>query len=266
LDTARDIAFGVFGGSGFYSLLDDAEELAVDTPYGPPSARIRVGDLNGVRVAFMPRHGDVHTLPPHRVNYRANVWAMHKLGVTRIVGPSACGSLNSDIPPGTFVLCDQFVDRTNGREDTFYDGPQTTHVAGAHPYCPDLRRVLHEAARAEDIPVRETGTVVVIQGPRFSTRAESAWFSSFGDVVNMTQYPEAWLARELEICYANVSLVTDWDAGVGGVEPVTAEAAIRVFDENLGKLRALLLRAAPQIGPQPDDDICATALSSAVIH
>lgn len=259
------IAFGVFGGSGFYRLLDDAEEHALDTPYGPPSARIRVGELEGVRVAFMPRHGDDHSLPPHRVNYRANLWAMHKLGVRRIVGPSACGSLNPDMPPGTFVICDQFVDRTSGREDTFYDGPQTTHVAGADPYCPDLRRVLLEAARAEDIPVRDGGTVVVIQGPRFSTRAESAWFSTFGDVVNMTQYPEAWLARELEICYANVSLVTDWDAGVGGVEPVTAEMAIRVFNENLGKLRALLVRAAPQIGPQPDD-ICASALASAVIH
>ena len=266
MNAQSDIAFGVFGGSGFYNLLDDAEEHAVDTPYGPPSARIRVGELNGVRVAFMPRHGDEHSLPPHRVNYRANVWAMHKLGVRRIIGPSACGSLNSDIPPGTFVLCDQFVDRTNGREDTFYDGPQTTHVAGAHPYCPDLRQVLKQAAAEEGIETRDQGTVVVIQGPRFSTRAESAWFGGFADVVNMTQYPEAWLARELEICYANVSLVTDWDAGVGGVEPVTAEAAIRVFKENLGKLRALLIRTAPLVGPQPGDDICASALSSAVIH
>jgi 5'-methylthioadenosine phosphorylase len=265
LDAARDIAFGVFGGSGFYTLLDDAEEVPVDTPYGPPSARVRVGELNGVRVAFMPRHGDEHTLPPHRINYRANVWAMHKLGVRRLVGPSACGSLNPDIPPGTFVICDQFVDRTRGREDTFYDGPQTTHVAGADPYCPDLRRVLREAAAAEGIEHRERGTVAVIQGPRFSTRAESAWLATLADVVNMTQYPEAWLARELEICYANVSLVTDWDAGVGGVEPVTAEMAIGVFNQNLGKLRALLVRVAPLIGPQPDD-VCASALASAVIH
>ena len=262
---SADIALGVFGGSGFYTLLDDAEEIALDTPYGPPSARIRVGELNGTRIAFMPRHGDDHSLPPHRVNYRANVWAMHKLGVRRIVGPAACGSLKPDIPPGTFVICDQFVDRTAGREDTFYDGPQTTHVAGADPYCPDLRRTLIEAAQEERIPVRERGTVVVIQGPRFSTRAESAWFSGFADVVNMTQYPEAWLARELEICYANVSLVTDWDAGVGGVAPVTADTAISVFNENLGRLRALLVRAAPKVGPQPDD-ICASALTSAVIH
>ena len=213
----------------------------------------------------MPRHGDKHQFPPHKVNFRANVWAMKEIGVRRIVGPSACGSLQPDIPPGTFVVCDQFIDRTSGRADTFYDGPQTTHVAGADPYCPDLSRILCEAARAEEIPVRERGRVVVIQGPRFSTRAESHWFSTFADVINMTQYPEAWLARELELCYANVSLVTDWDAGVGGVEPVTAEMAIRVFNENLGKLRALLIRAAPQIGPQPDD-ICASALSSAVIH
>ena len=265
MDPAGDIAFGVFGGSGFYRLLDDAEEHAVETPYGTPSARVRVGQLDGVRVAFMPRHGDDHSLPPHRVNYRANVWAMHRLGVRRIVGPSACGSLNPDIPPGTFVICDQFVDRTSGREDTFYDGPRTTHVSGADPYCPDLRGVLRRAADEEGIDCREGGTVVVIQGPRFSTRAESAWFSGFADVVNMTQYPEAWLARELEICYANVSLVTDWDAGVGGVQPVTAEMAISVFNQNLGKLRALLIRAAPHIGPQPDD-ICASALSSAVIH
>jgi 5'-methylthioadenosine phosphorylase len=262
---AEEIAFGVFGGSGFYTLLDDPEEVPVDTPYGPPSARIRVGVLEGVRVAFMPRHGDEHTLPPHRINYRANVWAMHKLGVRRILGPSACGSLKPDIPPGTFVVCDQFVDRTRGREDTFYDGPQTTHVAGADPYCADLRRVLIEAAAAEGIECRERGTVAVIQGPRFSTRAESAWLGTFADVVNMTQYPEAWLARELEICYANVSLVTDWDAGVGGIEPVTADMAISVFEQNLGKLRALLVRTAPLIGPQPDD-ICASALSSAVIH
>jgi 5'-methylthioadenosine phosphorylase len=190
---------------------------------------------------------------------------MHKLGVRRIIGPSACGSLQPDIAPGTFVICDQFIDRTSGREDTFYDGPQTTHVAGADPYCQDLRACLTRAAKEEGIDVRERGRVVVIQGPRFSTRAESHWFSGFADVINMTQYPEAWLARELEICYANISLVTDWDAGVGGVEPVTAETAIRVFNENLGRLRALLIRAAPLIGPQPED-VCASALSSAVIH
>ena len=263
------MTLGIFGGSGLYRLLDEPDEVAVDTPYGRPSARIRIGEIDGARVAFMPRHGDDHTLPPHRINFRANVWAMKEVGVTRIIGPSACGALKPELEPGTFVVCDQFVDRTRGREDTFYDGPQTTHVSAADPYCPGLRRTLVETARELDIPVVETGTVVVIQGPRFSTRAESRWFAGVGwDVVNMTQYPEAWLARELELCYANVSLVTDYDVGLEGmpdVPPVSADAAFRVFAENLDRLRALLFRAAPKIGPQPDD-LCASALSSAVVH
>ena len=260
---------GIFGGSGFYRFLEDVEEHAVDTPYGPPSARIRLGEIDGARVAFMPRHGDDHRLPPHRVNYRANVWAMKQVGAERIIGPAACGSLKPELDPGTFVVCDQFVDRTAGREDTFYDGPQTTHVSAAEPYCPDLRRILVESAGELGIPVADGGTVVVIQGPRFSTRAESRWFAGSGwDVVNMTQYPEAWLARELELCYANVSLVTDYDAGLEGmpdVPPVSADAALRVFAENLDRLRALLFRAVPKIGPQPDD-LCASALSSAIVH
>jgi len=265
VDAPRDVV-GVFGGSGFYSFLDDVEEVVVDTPYGPPSARIRMGEVEGRPVAFMPRHGDEHTLPPHRINYRANVWAMRHVGVSRILGPSACGSLRADLPPGTFVLCDQFVDRTKGREDTFYDGPQTTHVSSADPYCADLRRVLTEAAREEGIEVAEAGTVVVIQGPRFSTRAESRWFSRAGwDVVNMTQYPEAWLARELELCYAGVLLVTDYDVGIDDIPPVSADGAFAVFAQNLDRLRALLLRAIPRIGPQPDDS-CASALASAIVH
>jgi 5'-methylthioadenosine phosphorylase len=257
---------GIFGGSGFYRFLDEVEEVPVATPYGPPSSAVRVGKVDGVDVAFMPRHGDDHTLPPHRINYRANVWAMREIGVRRIVGPCACGSLRKDLEPGTFVICDQFVDRTQARESTFYDGPQTTHVTAADPYCPDLSRTLAEAAAEEGIPVVEGGTIVVIQGPRFSTRAESRWFAASGfDLVGMTQYPEAWLARELALCYANVSLVTDYDVGVDGGEAVSAGAVIDVFHENLDRLRALLFRAVPRIGPQPDD-ICASALDSAIVH
>ncbi|HEX6159753.1 MAG TPA: S-methyl-5'-thioadenosine phosphorylase, partial [Thermoanaerobaculia bacterium] len=208
-------------------------EMPVATPYGPPSAPVRVGQIEGRDVAFMPRHGDEHSLPPHRINYRANIWAMKEVGVDRIIGPSACGSLKPDLTPGTFVLCDQFVDRTANRESTFYDGPQTTHVSAADPYCPSLRATLGEAAREEGIPVVEGGTVVVIEGPRFSTRAESRWFAASGfDVVNMTQYPEAWLARELELCYTSIALVTDYDTGLEGVPgltPVTAEEVFRVF-------------------------------------
>ena len=270
MDAARQrAAVGIFGGSGFYRFLDEVEEVPVDTPYGPPSAHIRLGDIEGTAVAFMPRHGDDHRLPPHRINYRANLWAMREVGVRRIVGPSACGSLKPELEPGTFVICDQFVDRTRGREDTFYDGPQTTHVSAADPYCPDLSRTLVATARRLDIPVVEGGTAVVIQGPRFSTRAESRWFAAAGwDVVNMTQYPEAWLARELELCYANVMLVTDYDVGLEGmphVEPVSADAAFEVFRQNLDKLRALLFRAVPNIGPQPED-VCASALASAIVH
>jgi 5'-methylthioadenosine phosphorylase len=261
---------GIFGGSGFYRFLDDVvEEVPVSTPYGPPSAPVRVGRVEGVDVAFMPRHGDEHTLPPHRINYRANVWAMREVGVRRIIGPSACGSLRPELGPGTFVICDQFVDRTTGREDTFYDGPQTTHVSAADPYCHELSDVLVSCAGELGIPVRRGGTVVVIQGPRFSTRAESRWFTASGfDVVNMTQYPEAWLARELQLCYVNVSLVTDYDVGLEGmpqVEPVSADAAIEVFRDNLDRLRALLFAAVTRIGPQPED-ACATALDSAIVR
>ena len=209
---------GIFGGSGFYRFLDDVEEMPLATPYGPPSAPVRVGRIEGVEVAFMPRHGDEHTLPPHRINYRANVWAMREVGVQADrSGPPPAARCRRELEPGTFVICDQFVDRTHARESTFYDGPQTTHVSAADPYCADLSAVLAQAAREEGIPVVEGGTVVVVQGPRFSTRAESRWFSDSGfDVVNMTQYPECWLARELELCYANVSLVTDYDVGIDG--------------------------------------------------
>ena len=260
---------GIFGGSGFYRFLNDIEEMPLATPYGPPSAPVRVGRLDGVEVAFMPRHGDEHTLPPHRINYRANIWAMKEVGVRRIVGPCAVGSLKPELRPGTFVICDQFVDRTSIREATFYDGPQTTHVSAADPYCRDLSAILAEAAREEGIPVVEGGTVVVVEGPRFSTRAESRWYTAAGfDVVNMTQYPECWLARELELCYANISLVTDYDVGLEGmpaVEPVSTESAFGVFQDNLDRLRALLHRALPRVGPQPQD-ACATALGSAMVH
>jgi 5'-methylthioadenosine phosphorylase len=238
--------------------------VKVDTPYGPPSSSVKIGQIDGRQVAFMPRHGDKHEFPAHRVNFRANVWAMKEAGVRRIIGPSACGSLKPELTPGTFVIPDQFVDRTRGRADTYYDGPQTTHVSAADPYCPGLRKALLETAEE----AVDGGTVVVIQGPRFSTRAESKWFASQGwDLVNMTQYPEAWLARELELCYAAVMLVTDYDVGLEddpSVEPVSAEAAFRVFADNLSKLRDLLFRAVPEIGPQPDD-ICARALSDAIV-
>jgi 5'-methylthioadenosine phosphorylase len=260
---------GVFGGSGFYSLLEDVEEVAVDTPYGSPSAPVTIGDIGGKRVAFLPRHGRSHELPPGQINYRANVWAMKELGVRRLIGPNASGALKADLELGEFVVCDQFVDRTYSRKDTFYEGPETTHVSAADPFCPELRGILVETARELGIPVRDGGTVVVINGPRFSTRAESRWFQDAGwDTINMTAYPEGYLARELELCYANISMVTDHDVGVAdaieGAPPVSHHDVLSVFNENNEKLRALLLAAVPKIGPQPKD-ICSTALEGARI-
>ena len=237
---------GVFGGSGFYDFLPDVREIKVETPYGAPSDRIALAEVAGKTVAFLPRHGKDHSLPPHRINYRANVWAMKSLGVTDILSPNACGSLQPHVKPGHFVICNQFVDRTSGRADTFYDGPVTTHVSAADPYCPILREHAVRVCREQNVFVHPTGTVVVIQGPRFSTRAESRWFSGQGwEVINMTQYPECYLARELEMSYVNLSLITDYDAGLIGegpeIKPVTNDEVLAVFRANLDNLRRVLL-------------------------
>lgn len=255
---------GVFGGSGFYSFLEEVKEVPVETPYGDPSGPVAVGRLEGIEVAFLPRHGPEHHLPPHMINYRANVWALKELGVERIIGPCAAGSLSRDVKPGSFVISDQLVDRTSGRKDTFYDGPVTTHVSFADPYCPELRDHAIKAAREEDIDVHERGTVVTIQGPRFSTRAESKWFQDAGwEVINMTQYPEAYLAREQEICYVNIALITDYDVGVPGESgAVSHEEVLKVFNENNAKLRTLLFSLIPRI-PSDRSCICSTALKGA---
>jgi 5'-methylthioadenosine phosphorylase len=262
MDTPRaDI--GVFGGSGLYKLLEDPYVHKTSTPFGPPSAPVTIGEIGGRTVAFMPRHGMEHSLPPHMINYRANVWAMKELGVGRIIGPNAVGSLQADVVPGDFVIADQFVDRTSGRKDTFYDGPIVTHVSSADPYCPTMRQVAIDTAAELGIKAHPTGTVVVIQGPRFSTRAESKWFASQGwEIINMTQYPEAYLATELEMCYVNISLVTDHDAGAEGVEPVSNEDVIRVFNANNEKVRELIYAMIPAL-PEVRDCPCATSLEGA---
>jgi 5'-methylthioadenosine phosphorylase len=219
--------------------------------------------VGGRRVAFIPRHGVKHEFPPHRIPYKANVWAMRELGVQRIIAPNACGSLQPHVKPGDFVICDQLVDRTRARPNTFYDGPVTTHISFADPYCPTMRFAAVDEGRRLSIPLHDGGTVVVIEGPRFSTRAESAWFKAAGwEVINMTQYPEAVLARELEICYANISLITDYDVGVEGVAPVTHEEVVRVFEENNARLRDLLFAVIPAL-PAERSCPCATALSGA---
>ena len=257
---------GVFGGSGFYSFLDDPETVEIDTPYGPPSAPPVIGEVGGRRVAFIPRHGQHHQFPPHKIPYLANVWAMKELGVTRVIGPNACGSLDVDVKPGDFAICDQFVDRTRSRPHTFYDGPITTHISTADPYCPTMRGVAIEQGKTLGISTHERGTVVVVEGPRFSTRAESAWFKREGwEVINMTQYPECVLARELELCYVNISLITDYDVGVEGIPPVTNDEVVRVFNENNEKLRGLLFAIVPNL-PETRDCPCATALEGAAFE
>jgi len=233
METTERADIGVFGGSGFYSLIENAREVWVETPYGAPSDKIALGDIAGKRVAFLPRHGKDHRFPPQSINYRANLYAMKMLGVRHIIAPNACGSLKTEVKPGSMVVCDQVVDRTNGRQDTFFDGPVTTHVSFADPYCPTLRPIAIDALKSLGIDTHERGTVVVIQGPRFSTRAESKWFQSQGwEVINMTQYPESYLARELQICFVNISLITDYDVGLEGMAPVSHHEVIEVFKSN----------------------------------
>ena len=235
---------GVFGGSGFYNFLEDIQEIKIDTPYGEPSDSVFIGKIGNHKVAFMPRHGRNHTIAPHLINYRANVWAMKKIGCKRVISPCAAGCLDLNIKPGDFVICDQFVDWTDGRKSTFYEGANVSHVSAADPYCPELRQAAVQAGRDLNITVHDKGTVVVINGPRFSTRAESKFFSNQGwQVINMTAFPEAYLVKELNMCPLNISLITDYDAGLEGeVEPVSHNEVMKVFANNIHNLKDLLFR------------------------
>src|SRR3954452_18211738 len=243
---------GIFGGSGFYSLLEDVREAKIDTPYGPPSDSVFLATVAGRSVAFMPRHGRRHTIPPHRVNYRANVWAMRSLGVKAVISPCAAGSLQLHVEPGHFVVSAQFVGGTTGRADTFCDGPIVSHVSSAEIYDPTLRAIALDVIREHGITVHDGGTVVVIQGPRFSTKAESRWFTDAGwEVINMTQYPEAYLCRELGMAVVNIALITDYDAGVlEGTEAVTAHDVLEVFEQNAERIRRVVLE---MVGRFPAD-------------
>lgn len=255
---------GIIGGSGLYELLDDPREETITTPYGEPSGTVSLGTIEGREVAFLTRHGRTHSVPPHLINYRANLWALHSLGAKTVITSSAVGSLRADYEPGAFVVTDQFVDRTWGRPDTFFEGPKVAHVSVADPYCPVLREELLATLGDLDENYRPTGTAVVIQGPRFSTRAESRWFQQMGwDVLSMTQHPETVLARELAMCCVNLSFVSDLDAGVEGVqdEPVTAGMVWRRMAEGQTRIKRALTTLVTRVSDDQDARSCDCAAS-----
>jgi 5'-methylthioadenosine phosphorylase len=251
---------GVIGGSGFYEFLTDAEEVKVETPFGDPSEIITVGEVEGKRVAFLPRHGKDHRFPPHKIPYRANLWALRSLGVRQVLAPSAVGSLTPSYGPGTLVIPDQLVDRTRSRIQTYYD-VGAVHVPFADPYCPGGRSRAIEAARSFGWVPAGSGTMVVIEGQRFSTRAESIWYSEQGwTIIGMTGHPEAVLARELSMCYTPLCLVTDTDAGVDEGDGVTQQEVFAAFAENVRRLRDLAAVIIARFPDSQDDDLCAHSL------
>ena len=258
---------GIFGGSGLYEFFKGGKWVDVKTPYGKPSDKVFLTEYQGKEIAFMPRHGRGHKLPPHKINYRANLFAFKKLGVKRIIAPVAAGSLQLNVKMGDFVVCDQFIDRTKNRMDTFFDGPKTVHISPADSYCPELRDITIKACQKNKIRVHKKGTVVVIQGPRFSTRAESKWFTKMGwEVINMTQYPEVILAKELEMCYVNLTLITDYDVGLEGqkVKPVSHYEVGKVFAQNIDNVKKVILDMIEMI-PQKQRCKCNKALKGAEI-
>ncbi|GIH05226.1 S-methyl-5'-thioadenosine phosphorylase [Rhizocola hellebori] len=243
----------VIGGSGLYELFDEVHgEFKPDTPYGEPSAPVTVARVGGKEVAFLPRHGAGHRYPAHRIPYRANMWALRSLGCRQILAPCAVGGLQPRLQAGTFVLPDQLIDHTSGREHTFYD-TGAVHINFADPYCPRLRKSILETANVAGQSLTDGGAMVVINGPRFSTRAESRGYAVQGStVINMTGAPEAVLAREMAMCYAAIALVTDLDAGVQGDRGVTQDEVFRVFASNTERMRQLLMAAVGALGTGPD--------------
>ena len=256
---------GIIGGTGLYDpkLLKNIEETTLKTPYGAPSDAITVGELGGRFVAFLPRHGKKHTIRPTDVNSRANIFALKKLGVHHILASSTVGSLREEYSPGDLVFIDQFIDRTTRREESFYTENKVCHISVAEPMCPDLRKTLIEVAREERIKAHSTGTYVCIEGPRFSTKAESRMFRSWGaDVVGMTLVPECVLAREAEICYASIAMVTDYD--VWKDHPVCVDDIIRTMKANIENVKKIIFETVKRI-PKDRGCECKSALKSALV-
>ncbi len=256
---------GIIGGTGVYDpdIFQDLKEIKISTPYGAPSPFVTVGYYRDKKIAFIPRHGRDHSIPPHRINYRANVFALKQLGVKRVLSVSSVGSLEEKLEPGFFVFPDQFIDRTKSRPDTFFDGAQVAHVSSADPFCPEIRKVLISCAKESSIPYGESSTYVCVEGPRFSSRAESKLFRLWGaNVIGMTLYPEVILAREAELCYACLAMVTDYD--VWADNPVTADEVTRVMRKNVENAKKLILDAISAL-PKERRCPCGHALEGAVL-
>lgn len=261
---------GFIGGSGVYDLdgLEDRKWVKVRTPWGDPSDEILTGSLGGVRLAFLPRHGRGHPTPPSALNYRANIDAMKRIGCTELISLSAVGSLKEELPPGHFVIVDQFIDRTFAREKSFFGAGCVAHVSVAHPVCPRLGDALEAAARQIDLPCTRGGTYLVMEGPQFSTKAESLLYRQWGcDVIGMTNMPEAKLAREAELCYATMAMVTDYDCWHPDHDHVTVEQVVKVLFGNAEKARALVKTVVPMLGTKrgPCPAGCDRALDHALI-
>lgn len=261
---------GVIGGSGVYEIdgLENARWERVDSPFGEPSDELLFGELDARQLVFLPRHGRGHRIPPSELNFRANIDAMKRAGVTEILSVSACGSLKEELPPGTFVICDQFIDRTFARAKSFFGTGLVAHVGFGRPVCSRLAAAVRDACAALDIPYQMGGSYLAMEGPQFSTLAESELYRSWGcDVIGMTNMPEAKLAREAEICYVTMAMVTDYDCWRPGHDDVTVEAIIRVLTSNADKARSLVKTVVPKLGSRTESCAagCHTALETAII-
>lgn len=255
----------IIGGSGFYdsSLFGPTREVKIHTPFGSPSDLISVGEYKGIKVAFLPRHGKRHTIPPHLINFRANIMAMRDLGVKRILAPSAVGSLREEMKPGDLVIPDQFIDFTKKRQYTFYEGAVVGHFSMADPFCPEMRGIAINAAKRLGIKHHATATYVCIEGPRFSTRAESKLFKGWGaDIIGMTLVPEVSLAREVGICYTTLATVTDYD--VWAEKPVTAQEVAQTMKSNVERVKSLLVEAIPALAKERSCD-CWRSVENALV-
>jgi 5'-methylthioadenosine phosphorylase len=261
---------GVIGGSGIYEIdgLENRRWVKVDSPFGDPSDELLFGELEGRTMVFLPRHGRGHRIPPSEINFRANIDALKRAGVTEILSMSAVGSLREDLPPGTFVVVDQFIDRTFARRKSFFTTGLAAHVGMGHPVCARLGDALEETLAELNVPRRRGGVYLVMEGPQFSTRAESELYRAWGcDVIGMTNMPEAKLAREAELCYATVAMVTDFDCWHPDHDHVTVDAVIKTLTENAEKARAVVRRVAPRLWDRTTacDQGCHTALENALI-